>query len=83
MGNSLSPFAANFFMADFEQKIERDTRFPKFWCKYVDDIFAVCQSTKVNDILTWINSIQDTIKFTCEVERDDCIPFLDILDYNR
>jgi hypothetical protein len=44
MGNLLSPFAANFFMADFEQKIEKDTRFPKFWCRYVDDIFAVCKS---------------------------------------
>jgi hypothetical protein len=67
MGNSLSPFAANFFMADFEQKIEEDTRLTKIWCK------SVCKSSKVNDILTWINSIHDTIKFTCEMERDNCI----------
>jgi hypothetical protein len=30
MGNSLSPFTANFFMADFEQKMKRTQDFLNF-----------------------------------------------------
>ncbi|GJQ65363.1 hypothetical protein Trydic_g7475 [Trypoxylus dichotomus] len=44
---------------------------PKSWFRYVDDTFNICPHGYFSQ--------HPDIKFTMEVEKDDLIPFLDIL----
>ena len=78
MGNSLSSFIAEIFMAHFETKISKDHRFPRVWIGYIDDVFAVSNKRKVTPTLDWINSLNESINFTHEIEQDNVLPFLDI-----
>lgn len=82
MGNSLSSFVAEIFMANFEMGISKDHRFPRVWIRYIDDIFAIMNKRKVDSTLLWLNSLHSTINFTKEEERDNKLPFLDILVIN-
>ena len=43
MGSPLGPTLANFFLAHIELKIfaEHKNYYPKLYCRYVDDIFAI------------------------------------------
>ena len=81
MGNSLSPFLANLFMSKLETTLKNELKyFSKIWLRYLDDIFAVFDNNNnINDLLTQINSKFNTIKFTCEIEKDGTLPFLDTL----
>jgi hypothetical protein len=78
MGNSLSPFVANMFMANLEHKIQNEPWFPRIWYRYVDDIFVVVKRDEVDYVLQKINAIYSSINFTVETEEDNSLPFLDV-----
>lgn len=79
MGNPLSPFLADLFMSNFETKILRCFFWLfKFWCRYVDDIFCIVDKKNVADALKFLNLQETSVKFTCEVEEDGVLPFLDL-----
>lgn len=65
--NLLSPFLANIFLNKVENEIKsKFDSFPKFWIRYVGDIFAICRNT-------WIcskTSLQNGIT-TCEINPDN------------
>lgn len=51
-----------------------------FWIRYVDDIFAILKSeTCAEQVLSHLNIVHSNIKFTTEVEKNNSIPFLDVL----
>ena len=82
MGSPLSPIIANLYMEHFEQEaIRLAVDKPKFWIRYVDDIFVIWPHGR--DSLTLfhehINRLRDPIKFTMEIEDEGRIPFLDVL----
>lgn len=77
MGNPLSPIISECFMATFENKLEDNDVLPRVWHRYVDDVFAVIDKNKKNEILDILNSQFPTIKFTCETEIDNKLAFLD------
>lgn len=79
MGNPLSPLVAEIFMAKFEMDLKRANKLPRVWIRYVDDVFAIIKRSQVNEILSILNGEYDTINFTCEIEKDERIPFLDLL----
>lgn len=83
MGNSLSGFVAELFMADFEMSISKDPRFPRIWFRYADDVFTITNKQNVDPTLTWINSIKPSIKFTKEEEINTKLPFLDVMVINN
>jgi hypothetical protein len=45
----------------------------------VDDIIAVIPSVCVDDFLLYINSINPSIQFTSELEKNGCLAYLDLL----
>ena len=47
--------------------------------RFVDDIFVIIKSDIVKKFFAHINSIGASIKFTIEYEKEDELPFLDIL----
>ena len=82
MGNPLGPLFANMFMAELEK-----THMKKlislgvlFWRRYVDDIFVTLKTVPdAKKIQDYLNNIHPNIKFTTENEKNQSIPFLDIL----
>lgn len=81
MGVALAPFlSSDIFMGNFEKKIHEEEWFPRFWRRFIDDIFAVVKRDEADEILKKLNSVYpDQIKFTSEKEIEGKIPFLDVL----
>ena len=52
--------------------------FPKFWKRYVDDVFAIVKKDKVDETLKWLNSQNQHIKFKHQEEENGCLAFLDL-----
>lgn len=53
-------------------------KLPRIWHRYVDDVFAVVKKGEVNNILNMLNSQYDEINFTCEIEENNKLVFLDL-----
>ncbi|XP_054706778.1 uncharacterized protein LOC129216588 [Uloborus diversus] len=86
MGNPLSPVIANFYMEFFEQKaLASTTKKPEIWFRYVDDTFAVWSQGEedLQLFLQHLNSILPRIQFTMEKERNNQLPFLDVLETKK
>ena len=86
MGSPLAPVLANLFMGFHEQNwMEQATNVkPIFYKRYMDDIFAVFQSESDADACcNYLNTRHENIKFTFEKEKDNKLPFLDILINNN
>ena len=81
MGSPLSPIVSNIYMENFEVEAIRSAPSPpQFWKRYVDDTFTILQSSKKEEFLEHLNSIDQQIQFTAEDRREDgAMPFLDIL----
>lgn len=79
MGNPLSAFAANCFMSYFETRAKENyPDFPSIWFRYVDDTYIVIDKEKVDDFRNYLNGINGRIHFTCEIEQNNVLPFLDL-----
>lgn len=82
MGNSLSPVLAEAFMASFELQLRNENKLPRFWARYVDDVFAIVQRSQRMELLDLLNSRCNSIRFTHEDESDKRITFLDLMLQN-
>lgn len=78
IGNSLSPFVAEVFMAKLEMRLKTENKLPRVFHRYVDDIFAVVKVSELGTFLNVLNSQCESIQFTCETEKDNKLPFLDV-----
>ena len=80
MGSPVSVVVANLVMEHVEKLlISSFVRKPRFWKRYVDDVCCSVQECDVNDLLVHLNSIEPSVQFTCEVEKNRHLPYLDIL----
>ena len=82
MGSPLAPILANLFMGHHEQEWLRheNASIVKFYKRYVDDIFCIFKTPEDADkFLVFLNSRHRSIKFTIEKEKDQKLPFLDVL----
>jgi hypothetical protein len=58
---------------------------PAHWYRYVDDTFVVWThgQEELHRFLQHLNTIHSNIKFTMEVEKNNTLPFLDVLVTRR
>ena len=82
MGSALGPLLANIFLSFHETNWLKDCPFefkPLYYWHYVDDLFIVFKSCDhILPFLNYLNSKHTNITFTYEVEKDKCLPFLDV-----
>lgn len=79
MGNPLSPFIANIYVASLEYKMSQNEVFPKTWVRYVDDIFAIIGKHQLRRVMNMLNSNENhPISFTSETEIENKLNFLDL-----
>ncbi|XP_026747573.1 uncharacterized protein LOC113508689 [Trichoplusia ni] len=80
MGSPLAPVVANIFMEWFEEKaLESANVKPRYWWRYVDDIFAVVARDSLKDLTSHLNRVHAKIEVTIEEEKEGKLPFLDVL----
>ena len=80
MGSPLGPTLANIFLGYYEKKIMEEANVPLFYCRYVDDTFAVFDCEADCDAFERkLNTLHDALTFTSEKECENRLPFLDVL----
>ena len=83
MGSCLGPSFANAFLCHHETRWISDcpdSFKPVFYKRYVDDTFLLFSDLQhVTQFLNYLNSKHDNIKFTCDLEKNNTLPFLDVL----
>ncbi|XP_072048557.1 uncharacterized protein [Amphiura filiformis] len=81
MGAPVSPIVVNLCMESFEQQALKSypgTK-PRVWLRFVDDTFVILNRSELDGFFEHINSVNDNIKFTQELCKDDTLAFLDCL----
>ena len=83
MGSCLGPTLANAFLCHHETNWLNECPLefkPKFYRRYVDDTFLIFENSQhIPKFLNYLNSKHANIEFTCDMESDGSIPFLDVL----
>ena len=79
MGSPLSVISANLVMEYIETKIFAKNEYNvRYWKRFIDDVWTILPIHKIDDFLNFINSIENSIKFTYEIENNCSLPFLDM-----
>lgn len=85
MGAPISPILVELLMDDVldkvQEKMEQHSRKIPIIRKYVDDLFLLLPSDRVDDVLSIFNGVEERIQFTFERETSGNIPFLDMTVY--
>ena len=81
MGSPVSVPVANLVMEHVENKIFSSNDFDVlFWRRYVDDTWVVLPKDNVSAFASFINSVEQSIQFTFELEDEhSSLPFLDVI----
>ena len=81
MGTPLGPTMANFYASNLENKVfsQKPEVKPQVFCRYIDDIFIVCNSFGEIELLKQEFEANSPLKFTYEIECNKNIAFLDTL----
>ena len=78
MGSPVSAVVADLYMDFFEELALRTAPTkPRLWKRYVDDTCCIVKKGTVEELLTHLNSVRPSIRFTVEVEKDGRLHFLD------
>jgi len=77
MGSPLSPILTDVVMEDLETQCLSNLDFAvNTFYRYVDDILLIIPKTKLSSVLLSFNSYHPRLKFTCEVECNNTLNFL-------
>ena len=81
MGSPVSPIGVNLCMESFEQEALRSYTgiTSRLWLRFVDDTFVVLERSELDGFFQHINYIDENIKFTQELCKDNSLAFLDCL----
>ena len=80
MDSPLGPVLGNIFMVELETSVIPNWRNKvKLWKRFVDDTYWLARLEYIDNILLTLNSFHKNQKLTFEIEKDNTIPFPDIL----
>ena len=83
MGGCVSPTLANIFLGHHEKSWLDNCPVefrPTFYTRYVDDTFTLFHNEdQAKKFLGYLNSQHPSIKFTMEIEKNNQLPYLDVL----
>ena len=80
MGSPVSVVVADMVIETVEQNaLETFPTRPRLWTRYVDDTLTDIRRDQLDEFHRRQNSIEQTINFTIEMEKNSQIPFLDVL----
>jgi hypothetical protein len=80
MGSPISPVVAEIVMERVESHaLNSLTIQPTFYSRFVDDSFSIVHKDHVDGTLSAFNLVHPNIKFTCELENNSELSFLDVL----
>ena len=79
MGSPPAPHLANGWLSSFEKVVQGNSL---FYERYMDDIICEIKKDEIDDRLKTINNLHPSLSFTHELEKDNKIPFLDMLIVN-
>ena len=83
MGSPISVCFAELTMQSIQNML-RDSPYPIiFWRRYVDDCLAILQKDHVHAFMDYINSINSHFVVTCEQEKRNQLPYMDLLITRR
>ena len=80
MGSPPAPHLANGWLSTFDKNIQGNSI---MYERYMDDIIRTIDNDKIQDELLRINNLHSCLSFTKEMEKDNAIPFLDMLLHNN
>lgn len=79
IGGCVSAIMADFVITDLIDEVMEESGYdPKLMVKYVDDILAIIPREELENTLSNFNNVNSSLKFTCEIEENRRIPYLDI-----
>ena len=77
MGSPLGPLMANAFMCKIEKQLERESKLPIFYKRFVDDTLSARPDPEAaSEFLETLNRCHSFIDFTMDLEENGRIPFL-------
>ncbi|XP_062707860.1 uncharacterized protein LOC134288123 [Aedes albopictus] len=80
MGNPLSPMIADLVMEDILDQAVEAVPFPiPYIKKYVDDLFLALPEDKIEMVQELFNGQDENLQFTIEREKENRLPFLDMV----
>ena len=81
IGSLLGQLLADLFVSKLEREILSDMiSIFRVYARYMDDILIICdQKISSEEIILGFNRAHKLIMFTCELEKQDAISFLDVL----
>ena len=79
MGECLSPILSKLYMSEYELNLlKQNSRIFLCWWRFVDDVFSMVRMNEVDQAIDTLNSQNDDIHWTVEVEVNNKLPFLDV-----
>ena len=79
IGSPLSSFLAEVIMQDLERKVFSENNNIKLWNRYVDDVFAITKTERIDELYRTIDTTTEDITFPMETEHSYQIAFLEVL----
>ena len=80
MGSPLGPVLANIFMTELEiAMITSLGNYLQNWKRFVDDTFTFVLPDKIGYIVNQLNSFDENIQFTFEMEEETKLAFLNVM----
>ncbi|XP_020299258.1 uncharacterized protein LOC109863413, partial [Pseudomyrmex gracilis] len=87
MGSPISPIIADIGLQDLELKALNTLKFNiPIYFRYVDDIVMSLPKDQIDLVVSTFNSFHQRLQFTCELQKDNALSFLDIkiiIDENK
>ena len=80
IGLSVSPILADLVIQDIEETVMKSfKKYIYFYGRFVDDSYILVNKDKLDLVFNSFNSVNNRINFTCELEKEQKLNFLDIL----